>query len=143
MSKKSVAHKRTWGSSSSSINTNRFVSTNAEAQFHDSEKRRADLKERRFDLDSSHLQYFETLIAHRGWQEFYKPPKAAAMTVFCKFYTNGFESPHLSTTVRERQVRYDTMTINSFLKIQNAFHDPNQVAMIDDTVDLDAVTQTL
>ena len=92
MSKKSVAHKRSWGSSSSSINTNRFVSTNAEAQFHDSEKRRAGLKERRFDLDSSHLQYFETIIAHRGWQEFCKPPKVAAMTVVREFCANTFES---------------------------------------------------
>ena len=63
MSKKSVAHKRSWGSSFSSYDMRQFVSANAEARFHDSVKRRASIKERGFDLDSSHLQYFETIIA--------------------------------------------------------------------------------
>ena len=63
MSKKSIAHKRSQGSSSTSFNTKRFMLAYAEVRFHDSVKRRADLKERGFDLDSSHLQYFETIIA--------------------------------------------------------------------------------
>ena len=44
--KKSVAHKRSQGSSSSSFDTKRFVSADAEARFHHSIKRRARLKER-------------------------------------------------------------------------------------------------
>ena len=46
MSKKSVAHERSWGSSSTLFDTMRFVSIDAEALFHDSMKRRAGLKER-------------------------------------------------------------------------------------------------
>ena len=65
------------------------------------------------------------------------------MTVIREFYANVFESPHSSTTVRERQVRYDFGTINAFFKIQNAPHGPDQVAMLNDTVDLDEVTQAL
>ena len=92
MSRKSVAHKRSRGSFSSSFDTNRFASINAEARFHNSVKKRARLKERGFELDSPHLQYFETIIAHRGWQEFCKPPKVAAMTVVREFCANTFES---------------------------------------------------
>ena len=76
-------------------------------------------------------------------RSFVSPPKVAVMTVVREFYVNAFKSPHLSTIVRERQVKYDSVTINSFFKIQNAPNDPDQVAQIDDTVDLDEVTQTL
>ena len=121
----------------------RFMSADVEAQFHDSVKWRAGLKERGFDLDSSHLQYFETIIAQRGWQEFCKPPKAAAMIIVHEFYANTFESPVSRTTVREKQVSYDSVTINAFFKIQNTLHGPEQVAQVDDTVDLDEVTRAL
>ena len=63
------------------------------------------------------------------------------MTVIHEFYAFAFESPR--TTVRERKVRYDAGTINAFFKIQNAPHDPNLVVMLNDTVDLDEVTQVL
>ena len=62
------------------------------------------------------------------------------MVVVRKFYANAFQSSVSITTVREKQVRYDSMTINALLKIQNAPHDPDQVAQLDDTVDLDGVT---
>ena len=62
------------------------------------------------------------------------------MIVVREFCANTFESPHSSTTIRERQVKYDSMTIKAFLKIQNSPHSPNQVAQIDDIVDLDEVT---
>ena len=91
--KKSMAHKRSRGSSSSSFDTKQFLLANAEARFHDLVKRRAALKERGFELDSSHLEYFETIIAQRGWQEFYKPPKMATMTVVREFYAYTLESP--------------------------------------------------
>ena len=100
--KKSLPHKRSRGSSFSSFDTKRFVLVNAEAQLHDSIKRRVGLKEKGFKLDSSHLQYFETIIAQRGWQEFCKPPKVAMITVVREFYANAFESPVLITMVRER-----------------------------------------
>ena len=64
------------------------------------------------------------------------------MMVVYEFYANAFQSPQLSTTVRERQVKYDSMTINSLFKIQNALHGPDQVAQIEDIMDLDEVTQT-
>ena len=128
MSKKSVAHKRSQRSSSSSFDMKRFVSADAEARFHDLVKRRAGQKEKGFDLDSSHLQYFETSIAQKGWQEFCKPPKAVVVTVVREFYSNAFESPHSSTIVRERQVKYDSVTINALFKIQKAPHGPDQVA---------------
>ena len=65
------------------------------------------------------------------------------MTVVREFYANFFESPISTTTVRERQVRYDAMTINAFFKIQNAPHDPYHVAQLDSTVDFDEVTRAL
>ena len=98
----------------------RFVLADVEARFHDSVKRRVNLEERAFDA-----------------------PKVTAMTVVHEFYANVFESPHSSTTVKERQVRYDFATTNAFFKIHNALNGPNQVALIDDTVDLDEVTRTL
>ena len=90
--KKSVAHKRSQGSSSSSFYTKRFVLADAEARFYDSVKRRVRLKERGFELNSPHLAYFETIITQRGWQQFCKPPKTAAMTVIHEFYANTLES---------------------------------------------------
>ena len=72
--------KREKGSSSSSFDNKRFVSADAEARFHDSVKGMLGLKERGFGIDSSHLVYFETIITRRGWQEFCKPPKTAAIT---------------------------------------------------------------
>ena len=65
------------------------------------------------------------------------------MTVVRKFYSNTFESLDSSTTVRERKVKCDAATINAFFKVQNAPHGLDQVALIDDTIDLDKVTQTL
>ena len=118
--KKSVAHKRSRESSSSSFEMKRFVSADAEARFHDSIKRRTGLKDREFELDSPHLAYFETIIAQRGWQQFCKPPKATMMTVVYEFYMNTLESLFSISTVRERQVKYDKVTVNVLLKIQNA-----------------------
>ena len=60
--KKSVAQKRSRGSSSSSFDMKRFVLADAEARFCGLVKRRVGLKERGFNLDSSQLQYFETII---------------------------------------------------------------------------------
>ena len=94
----------------------RFVLADAEARFHDSVKRRAKLKEKGFELDSSHLAYFETIIALRVWQEFCKAPKAATMIVVREFYVNAHESLVSISIVRERQVTYDAMTINALLK---------------------------
>ena len=126
--KKSVAHKRSRGSSSSSFDTKRFVSANAEALFHNLVKQRVELKEISFEIYSSHLAYFETIIAQKGWQEFCKSPKAATTVVVLEFYANAFESPISISAVRERQVKYDAVTINALLKIQNAPHGPDQVA---------------
>ena len=66
-----------------------------------------------------------------------------ATTIVREFYLNIFESPHSSTTVRERQVKYDSGTINAFFKIQNTPQGPDQVTLIDDTMDLNEVTRTL
>ena len=71
----SVAHKKSRGSSSSSFDMKRFVSADAEARFHDLVKRRARLKERGFELDSSHLEYFETIIAQRSCRSSVSPPR--------------------------------------------------------------------
>ena len=98
---------------------------NIETRFHNSIKTRVSLKERGFHLDSSHLQYFETIIAQRGWQEFCNPPKAVTMTVIREFYANAVESPVSTTIVKEKQMRYDSTTINAFFKIQNAPHSPD------------------
>ena len=65
------------------------------------------------------------------------------MTVVHEFYMKTFERPISITMVRERQVKYDVVTINAFLKIQNAPHSPDQVAQLDSVVDLDEVTQAL
>ena len=143
MSKNRVAHKRSWGSSSLSFDTKIFVLADVEAWFHNSIKSRAELKERIFELDSPRLQYFEMIIAQRGWQEFCKHPKVAAMTVVREFYSNALKSSISITTVRERQVRYNPVTINALLKIQYNPHSPDQLAQLDDTVDLDEVTQAL
>ena len=37
-------------------------------------------------------------------------------------------------------MKCDVVTINTFFKIQNAPHGPDQVAQLDSTVDLDEVT---
>ena len=65
------------------------------------------------------------------------------MIVVREFYENMFESPVSTTTVRKKQVRYVFVTINAFFKIQNALHNPDQVAQLDSTVDLDEVTWPL
>ena len=65
------------------------------------------------------------------------------MTVVHEFYANALESLVSISAVRERQVKYDAVTINALLKIQNALHGPNQVAQLDSTVDLDEVTRAL
>ena len=117
MLKKSIAQKKSQGSSSSLFNTKWFVSADAKAQFHYSVKRRAEIKDRGFELDSPHLQYFETIIAQRGWQEFCKPPKAATITIVRVFYVNVLESLFSISTIKEKQVRYDSVTINTLLKI--------------------------
>ena len=122
--KKSVAHKKSKGSSPPSFITKRFVSADVEARFHYLVKMRAKLKERGFEINSSHLAYFETIITQRGWQEFCKPPKVAAMTLVHEFYVNLITI----STVQERHVKYDTVTINALLKIQTTPHSPDQVA---------------
>ena len=140
---KSVAHKRSKGSSSSSFDMQRFMQADAQARFNDLVKQKASLKERGCEIDSSHLAYFEAIIVQSGWQEFCKPPNVAAMTLVREFYKNAFESPVSISMVRERQVKYDVVTINPFLKIQNAPLGPDQVAQLDNTIDLDEVTREL
>ena len=49
--KKIVAHKRPRGSSYSNFDSKRFMSTDAEARFHDLVTHRSGLKERGFDID--------------------------------------------------------------------------------------------
>ena len=63
------------------------------------------------------------------------------MTVVREFYANAVESSVSISMVRERQVKYDVVTINALLKIQNALYGPDQVAQLDSTIDLDEVTQ--
>ena len=65
------------------------------------------------------------------------------MTVVHEFYANALKSLVSISTVRERQVKYDAVTINALLKIQNALNGPTQVAQLDSTVDLDEVTRAL
>ena len=91
MPKKAIAHKRFRGSSSSNFDPKRFVSVDAEARFHDLVTCRSGLKERSFDIDieSPRVEYYRQIIECRGWQELCKHPKAAAMTVVCKFYVNA------------------------------------------------------
>ena len=60
-----------------------------------------------------------------------------------KFYVNVLESSVSITIVKEKQVRCDSVAINALLKIENAPYTPDQVAQLDDTVDLDEVTWAL
>ena len=41
------------------------------------------------DIESLLVEYFRQIIESRGWQEFCKHPKAAAMTVVRKFYVKA------------------------------------------------------
>ena len=141
--KKSTTTKRTRGSSSSTFDNKIFLSTNAKSHFHNSVKKRSCLNERVFEIDSPWLDYFDHIIKQRGWQEFCKQPKVIAMTIVHKFYANTFEGPASVATIRERQIQYDFGTINALLKIQNAPHRPNQVTMLNDTADMDEMSQVL
>ena len=141
--KKSTATKRAKGSSSSSFEAKRFVSAEVEARFHDLVKRRPGLKEQGFEIDSPHLEYIETIITRRGWQEFCRPPKVATMMVVCEFYVNTFEGPVSATMASERQIIYDAGKTKALLKIENATHGPYEVAQMDSIADLDEVSREI
>ena len=65
--KKTVAHKRPRGSSSSTFDHTRFVSAEAEARFNDSCTRRVGLKERGLEADEVYMQYLTATIESQGW----------------------------------------------------------------------------
>ena len=91
--------------------------TEAEARFNDSITKRADLKERGFEIDSPYLQFIEAVITMRVWQEFCKPPKAVSMTVVREFYANAKEAMRSVAMVKEKQIQYDGVSNNKLLNI--------------------------
>ena len=81
--------------------------------------------------------------SHRGGVKSFVGPQDRSDDGGRKFYANAFESPVSISIVQERQVKYDAITINALLKIQNAPHGPHQVAQLGNTIDLDEVSQVL
>ena len=143
MPKKAMASKRPRGSTSSEFNTKRFVSTEAEARFNDSITRISGLKERDFDLDSKNprVEYFQRVIKSRGWQIFYKHPKAATMTVVREFYMNTVENTStLVVFVREKQVRYDVGTINQLLHLQYTPHGLDELDILAESANMEEIS---
>ena len=65
------------------------------------------------------------------------------MIVVCEFYANALESSVSITKVKEKQVKYDAVTVNALLNIQYNPYILDQVAQLDDTIDLDEVTWAL
>ena len=96
------------------------MSANGEAQFYDSVKRRAELKEKAFEIDSTYISHYEAVINRKVWQIFCKRPKAEAMTIVREFYINAFEAQDATVMVRQKQITFNMAAINQLLKIQNA-----------------------
>lgn len=140
---KKTTAKRARGSSSSLFDAKRFVYAEAEARFHDSVKRREGLKERGFELDSPHFHIFGAVIKKQCWQEFCKPPKVATMTIIREFYANVKESMSSVVMVREKQIRFDVIVINTLLRIQVQAPYPDDVMRMDSTTNLDEVTRVI
>ena len=119
--KKTIASKRPRASSSTKFDHSRFVSVEAEANFHASITKRSGIKERGFELDSenSRTEGFYKTIQERGWQLFCRHPKAAAMMVVREFFTNAPKGPtgH-KVFVRGKEVKHDNVTINNLFRLQ-------------------------
>ena len=120
MPKNAVASKCPRRSSSYEYDRSRFISTDAEARFHDSITWCYGIKEGGFDIDAENarVEDFQMVIQSRGWQLFCKHPKAAAMTMVCKFFVNATEyTLGYTVYVRGKQVRYDARAINQLCRL--------------------------
>ena len=143
MPKKAITSKRPRGSSSSEYDRTRFVSTDADARFHDSVTCRSRLREKGFDIDVENpkVEEFQRIIQSRGWQLFCKHPKVATMTVIRKFFVNAAESTSSYTVfVRGKLVRYDAEIINQLFHLPYTPSGPNELDYLMDSTNMEEVS---
>ena len=98
-------------------------------------------RRRGFEIDTPHIGYFSSVIECKGWQFFYNPPKATAMTIVCEFYANAHEMQGSTVMVQEKQVNYTAAAINNLQHIQAPHLD--DVMSMDNMTDLDEVSRKI
>ena len=131
--KKTTASKHPRASSLTEYNHSQFVSVDAKARFHVSVTKRSGIKERGFELDGENVRtkgFYKTIQDCR-WQLFCQHPKAVAMTVVCEFFANAPKGPtgH-KVFVRGKEVKYNSATINSLLRLQYNPIGPDEVDVL-------------
>ena len=123
-----------------------FVSAEAEVRFHDSVTQHSGIKERGFDIDVENArdEEFQRVIQSRGWQLFYKHPKAAVMTVVRKFFAIAVESTSsYAVFVRGKHVRYDAGTINQLFRLPYNPSGPNELDYLMDSTIMEEVSNEI